>query len=133
MAKESIVQAKSFDFAVRIVKMYQWLMDNHRIEPLAKQVLKSGTSIGANVEEALGGYSKRDFVAKMGISLKEARETQYWLKLLHATGYLELTLFDSIYADCQELIKILGAIKITTQQNLDEELKVLKGRRLQNS
>ncbi|WP_310589030.1 four helix bundle protein [Fibrella forsythiae] len=103
------------------------------MKPLAKQILRSGTSIGANVEEALGGYSKKDFVTKIGISLKEARETHYWLKLLHATGYLEQTAFDSICYDCQELIKMLGAIKITTQRNIAEELNKLKGRRLQNS
>ena len=133
MKEKSIVGAKSFDFAVRIVKMYQWLTGNHRIEALAKQVLRSGTSIGANIEEALGGYSKRDFAAKIGISLKEARETRYWLRLLHAMGYLEQTLFESICNDCEGLIKMLGAIKLTTQQNIAKELKSLKSRRSHNS
>ncbi len=133
MSKESIVQTKSFDFAVRIVKMYQWLSETYRIDALSKQVLRSGTSIGANIEEALGGYSKRDFAAKVGISLKEARETRYWLRLLYATGYLEKTVFDSICDDCQELIKMLGAIKLTTQQSISEELNVAKGRHTRNS
>lgn len=115
---ENVLLAKSFDFALRIVKMYQWLIAKHRIYALADQILRSGTAIGANSEEAIGGYSIKDFAAKIGIAYKEARESRYWLRLLYGSGYLEKSMFDSMLSDCEELIRILGSIKKTTQQNL---------------
>ena len=80
---------------------------------MSKQLLRSGTSIGANVKEAIRGQSKADFYAKLNISLKEASETEYWLELLHESGYINKTAFESVYADCQEIIKLLVAITKT--------------------
>ena len=85
---ENVVSEKSMDFAVRIVRLYQYLSEEKKEYILSKQLLRSGTSIGANIKEALQGQSKNDFTAKMSISLKEAVETEYWLDLLYKTGYL---------------------------------------------
>ena len=103
-------QDKSKAFAVRIIKLYKYLCDEKKEFTLSKQLLRSGTSIGANVKEAVRGQSKPDFIAKMSIALKEASETEYWLELLYETEYLDKIQFDSIYADNQELIKILMSI-----------------------
>jgi len=116
--KENIVQIKSFDFAVRVVRLYQFLVQEKKEFVLAKQVLRSGTSIGANVEEAMGGQSDKDFTAKMGIAYKEARETVYWLKLLYATEYLNQAEFDNIYTSAEELCKIIGKIKISMRKKM---------------
>lgn len=94
--RENMVLSKSYLFAVRIVKMYQHLSSEKKEYVLSKQILRSGTSVGANVEEAIGGISKADFKAKMSIAYKEARETDYWLRLLNDTGYIETEAFDSI-------------------------------------
>ncbi len=107
---ENIILKKSYDFAIRIVKMYRHLSVEKKEYVLSKQVLRSGTSIGANVEEAIGGISKADFKAKMGIAYKEARETDYWLRLLNDTDYLEKEAFSSIRSDLTELLKILFSI-----------------------
>ena len=107
---DNVVLEKSKAFAIRIVKLYQWMTDSKKEFVLAKQVLRSGTSIGANVREAHHAQSKREFVAKMNISLKEAAETEYWLELLHEGGYLITKEFESIYADCVELKRLLIAI-----------------------
>ena len=112
---ENIIVIKSKAFAIRIVKLNNYLNDNKKEYVLSKQILKSGTSIGANVKEAIRGQSKADFYAKMNIALKEASETEYWLEILYETDYLEKALFESIYADCEELIKIL--ISISKTQN----------------
>ncbi|MCW3786621.1 four helix bundle protein [Plebeiibacterium sediminum] len=96
--------------AVRIVKMYQHLSSDKKEYILSKQVLRSGTSIGANIEEAIGGISKADFKAKMSIAYKEARETDYWLRLLKDTDYLNVEAFNSIRADVSELLKLLYSI-----------------------
>lgn len=112
---ENIIQSKSYAFAVRIVRLSQHLTNEKREFTLSKQVLRSGTSIGANVEEAIGGQSKPDFLAKIAIAYKEARETVYWLRLLHDTGYLTTPEFDSIHADADELLRILAKIQITTR------------------
>ena len=107
---ENIVADKSKMFAVRIVKLYQYLCTEKREFVLAKQLLRSGTSIGANVKEAIRGQSKADFISKMSIALKEASETEYWLELLYETDFLDKNQFQSIYADNQELLKILTSI-----------------------
>lgn len=112
---KSIVADKSYAFAVRIVKMYQHLSADKREFILSKQVLRCGTSVGANVQEATGGQSTSDFIHKLSIARKEARETEYWLRLLHETGYLESKQFISIHDDCLELIKILNSIILTSQ------------------
>lgn len=113
---ESIVAIKSYNFALRIIKLYKHLMVEQREFVLAKQVLRSGTSIGANVEEALGGQSKADFRHKLSISLKGARETSYWLRLLKDSDFIKPDAFTSIHGECEELIKILRSIILTSQQ-----------------
>ena len=107
---ESITADKSFDFAVRIVNLYKYLTTEKKEYVLSKQLLRSGTSIGANVSEAQRGQSKPDFLSKMSIALKEANESYYWLRLLHKTDYLTIEQFNSIETDCVELIKLLTSI-----------------------
>ena len=114
---DNISVEKSFAFAVRIVKLYQYLTDKHKEYVLSKQLLRSGTSIGANVAEAQRGQSKADFISKMSIALKEANETQYWLKLLYKTEYLSKSQFDSINDDINTLISILTAICKTSKSS----------------
>ena len=106
----NIIVEKSFEFAVRIINLRRYLAEEHKEYVLSKQLLKSGTSIGANVSEAQRGQSKADFIAKMSIALKEANETQYWLKLLYRTDYLPKTQFDSMNTDIYELLSLLTAI-----------------------
>ena len=101
------IQNKSFRFAIRIVNLCKLLCQQHCEYILSKQLLRSGTSIGANVAEAQQAQSKADFASKINIALKEAVETEYWLRLLHATEYLTDKEFESIYSDCDELVKIL--------------------------
>ena len=113
---EQTVESKSFLFAVRIVKLCKYLRGAKKEYTLSKQLLRSGTSIGANIAEAEQGQSKPDFISKMNIALKEAVETNYWLRLLQATDYLSETEFSSIYSDCRELEKMLTAIVKTAKQ-----------------
>ena len=101
------IQNKSFRFAIRIVNLCKLLRQQHCEYILSKQLLRSGTRIGANVAEAQQAQSKADFASKINIALKEAVETEYWLRLLHATEYLTDKEFESIYSDCDELVKIL--------------------------
>lgn len=108
--KDNLIVDKSKAFALRIIRMYQYLTNQKHETILSRQVLRSGTSIGANVKEAIRGQSRADFYSKLNISLKEASETEYWLELLHESGYISKESFKSIYADCQELISILVAI-----------------------
>lgn len=115
--QNNVIRDKSFEFSVRIVNLYKYLAFEKKETVLSKQVLRSGTSIGANVCEALQGFSTADFIAKLNISLKEAFETDYWLRLLYRTDYIEKNQFDSIIADCQELIKILTSIIKSTKNN----------------
>jgi four helix bundle protein len=112
----NVIQEKSYAFALRMVRMYQHLTQQKREFVLSKQVLRSGTSIGANVEEAIGGHTGKDFVAKMSIAYKEARETRYWLRLLHDTGYIGESECASIMADCEELLRLLGSIVKTMKR-----------------
>lgn len=113
MKTDNIVLDKSKAFAVRIIRLYQYLSTEKNEYVLSKQVLRSGTSIGANIREAVRGQSKRDFYSKLNISLKEASETEYWLLLLYETDYLTKEQFESIYNDCQEIIKLLVSITKT--------------------
>ncbi|MBA2249836.1 MAG: four helix bundle protein [Chitinophagaceae bacterium] len=108
--KENIIVNKSYQFAIRIVKLYIYLKDEKKEFHLSVQILKSGTSIGANIEEALGGSSRKDFKAKMDISYKETRETLYWLRLLKDTNFINIKMFKSLFTDCEEILKILTAI-----------------------
>lgn len=119
--KNSIVKDKSFAFAVRVVKLYQHLVNEKKEFVLSKQLLRCGTSIGANINEALQGSSKKDFINKMNISLKEAQETEYWLRLLFETDYLSEKEFNSIYGDSVELLKMLTAIIKTSSGNEKEQ------------
>lgn len=108
--KQNIILEKSFEFAVRIINLYSYMCKTKKEYILSKQILRSGTSIGSNVEEALGGVSKADFKHKLGIAYKEARETHYWLRLLYRTKYLDEKLYISIEKDCTEILKILYSI-----------------------
>lgn len=108
--KYNILQDKSFRLAIRIVNLYKHLIDKRKEFVISKQLLRSGTSIGANVEEAIGGQSKKDFIAKIGIVYKESRETIYWIKILRETGYLSAVESGSILMDTEEVIKITAAI-----------------------
>jgi len=114
---KSIVGDKSYMFAIRIVRLYQHLAENKKEYIIGKQVLKSGTSIGANIEEALGALSKKEFIAKVQIAYKEARETKYWLRILFDTEYIDQITFDSIIADCDELLKMMVSILKTSKEN----------------
>jgi len=113
MKENNIIQQKSYAFAVRIVKVYQYLCDEKKEFTLSKQLLRCGTSIGANVEEAIGGQSEKDFFAKLTISYKEARETHYWIRLLTDTGYLSKEQSESLLNDSIEIQKIIGSIQRT--------------------
>ncbi|GAB2527980.1 four helix bundle protein [Rufibacter soli] len=120
---ESIIATKSYSFALRMIKLYKHLQKEQReFYVLTKQVLRSGTSIGANVEEALGSPSGADFRNKLTIALKEARETSYWLRLLKDSEIISVSSFDSVHKECEELIKILKSIILTSKKN---EKKVL--------
>jgi len=121
LKESNIIAKKSFEFAVRVVKLYKYLIETEKEYVLSKQVLRSGTSIGANVEEALGGRTRKDFINILAIAYKECRETKYWLKLLKETDYLEEKLFNSIYEDCDELSKILSSIIMTSKNNDKQE------------
>lgn len=118
MKEESIIQVKSYKFALRIVKLYLYLKNEKREYQLSKQILRCGTSIGANVEEALGGQSKRDFLSKISISYKEARETSYWIRLLYDSGFISQELYCSIHNDCDELLRMIGKIQITIKAQI---------------
>jgi len=108
--KESIIKTKSYQFSLRIIKLYRHLAEDKKEYILSKQILRCGTSIGANVEEASGAQSKKDFIAKFHISLKEAKETHYWLRLIKDSDYCEQMLIDSFLKDCDELIVIITSI-----------------------
>ena len=108
----------SLGFAVRIVRLYQFLCDVKKEFVLSKQLLRSGTGIGANVREAIYGQSKNDFIAKMSIALKEASETEYWLELLYKTDYLDEKQYMSIKNDCSKIVRIITSIVKTTKNRL---------------
>lgn len=110
---DNVILEKSKAFALRIIKLYQYLNHNKKEYILSKQILRSGTSVGANAKEAVNAQSKADFYAKMYIAYKEANETEYWLELLFESGYIDKNAFESIYSDCKEIIKILAAITKT--------------------
>ncbi len=107
---KSIVYEKAFEFAVEVIKLYKYLSGEKKEYVLSKQILRSGTSIGANIKEALQGQTKKDFIYKINISLKEASETEYWLELLRASNYIDQKTHEQLLTSCQELIKILTAI-----------------------
>ena len=113
---ENIIEDKSFRYAIRIVNLYKYLCRTKKEFVLSKQLLRAGTSIGANVAESQQAQSRADFIAKLSIALKETSETKYWLRLLKATDYLTDEESRSIYADCVELEKLLVTILKSTKQ-----------------
>ena len=120
--KESIIKNKSFEFALRILDLYKEMQDKKEYV-LSKQILRSGTSIGANVVEALAGQTKKDFAYKMSIASKEARETLYWLELIDYAAIIENTKIKTLKNEIDTIIKILTSIVKTTQQNLTKNPK----------
>ncbi len=118
MERECIISDKSLAFAVRIVNLSKYLRDKCHERTLSVQILRSGTSIGANIEEANGAQSDKDFIAKMSIAYKECRETKYWLTLLHKTDYLNEAQYESLMKDNLELLKIIIAIIKTKKKKM---------------
>ena len=114
----SVLKLKSYSFALRTVKLFKYLAEEKKEFVLSKQLLRSGTSIGANIEEAYQGQSKADFIHKLAIANKEAFETHYWLRLLRDSEYLESKFADSLLNDCDELQKLLVSSIKTTKSNL---------------
>jgi len=115
--KESVLKIKSYKFAIRVVKLYQLLTKEKKEFVLSKQILKSGTAIGALIREAEFAQSKADFTNKMNIALKEANETIYWLEILKDTGYVDDKLFKSLNNNCEELIKMLVSTVKTSKNH----------------
>ncbi len=122
---DNSIYTKAFDFSIRIVKLYKFLFNEHKEFVISKQLLRCGTSIGANVNEAIAAQSKADFASKMSIATKEAREANYWIKLLIATDYLNKKekYVISLQNDIEEIIKILTSIVKTTQENIRKAKK----------
>jgi four helix bundle protein len=118
MKAENILLEKSYAFAIRIINLYKFLNDEKKDYIISKQIFRSGTSIGANAEEAVGGQSGKDFIAKLAIAYKEARETHYWLRLLRDTNFISPEQASSLLADCDELLKIIGSIIRTMKQRI---------------
>ena len=116
--KRNIIVEKSFEFSVMIVNLYKYLVSEKREYVLSKQLLRSGTSIGANINEAVEGQSKKDFISKMNIALKEARESKYWLELLERTEYISGEKSKNILLEIDEIIRILVKIVKTSRERL---------------
>lgn len=114
---ENVIVTKSKDFAIRIVRAYKYLTAEKNEYIMSKQLLRSGTSIGANVKEGIRGQTKPDFYAKLNIALKEASEAEYWLEILYETDYIDKKLYESINSDCEEIIKLLVSITKTQKNN----------------
>jgi four helix bundle protein len=118
--KENILSEKSYKFALRTIKLYKFMTDEHKEYVLSKQILRSGTSIGANIEEPIHAQSKTDFIHKLSVAQKEASETNYWLRLLRDSGYLKEKLADSLLVDCEEIQKLLTSSIKTAKANIDK-------------
>ena len=119
MKSGNTIKDKSYAFALRVIRLHQFLTKEKNEYVLSKQLLRSGTSIGANVEESIGGQSSRDFLSKMSIAYKEARETHYWLRLLMDSDVLHSKLGQSMIEDCEELLKIMTSIQKTTKKGIN--------------
>ena len=117
MKSDNAVQIKSYDFALRIIKVYKHLSQERKEFVLSKQLLRSGTSIGANIEESIGGQSKADFFAKITIAYKETRESKYWIRLLRDSEYLTNEQSEDLLKDVEELLKIIGSIQKTVRNS----------------
>ncbi|MDZ4844045.1 MAG: four helix bundle protein [Chitinophagales bacterium] len=116
--KENVLLDKSYSFFLRIVNLYKYLAQSKKAFILSKQLVRSGTSIGANIEEAIGGQSRKDFYAKINVAYKEARETHYWLRIFRDTNYITQKQASSILEDCDELLKIIGSIIRTIKSKI---------------
>ena len=114
--KEKVLLDKTFAFSVRVINAYKHLVKEQNEFVLSKHLLRSGTSIGANAEEAVGAQSRKDFVSKLAIAYKEARETRYWIRLLHARGFLDDKQCTSLLRDAEELLRLIGKIQVTTKK-----------------
>ncbi len=115
MKTDNVVQDKSYNFSLKIIKIYQELTKEKKEFIISKQLIRSGTSVGANIEEAIGAQSRNDFIAKISISYKEARETLYWLHILTDSNFLNKQQSDTLIYDCEELLKILSSILRTSK------------------
>ena len=113
MRSDNIIQTKSYDFSVKVINSIKKIRVENKEYILTNQLIRSATSIGANVEESIGAQSDKDFLHKVSISYKEARETKYWLRLLRDTSYLEVDKADDLLVDCEEILRILGSIQKT--------------------
>lgn len=122
MKTENAILEKSYAFAIKVVALYRRLTEEKKEYVLSKQMLRSGTSIGANIEEAIGGQSERDFYAKLNIAHKEARETHYWLRLLRDTGYITVQESESLLGNCYEIMKITASITKTVKAKLTNRI-----------
>ena len=118
ISNENTVRSKSYKFSLRIIKLFIYLKEEKKEYDLSRQLLRSATSIGANIEEAEGGQSKKDFINKISISYKEARETHYWLRLLRDSDFIEQKIAESLINDCEELLKMLTAILNTSKSSV---------------
>ncbi len=118
MKEGNVVQVKSYEFALRVIKLNRFLVENYNEYDISRQILRSGTSIGANIEEAIGGTTKKDFKYKLSISYREARESHFWIRLLRDSEYISKDQAGSLLKDCDELLKILGSIIKTTKKSL---------------
>jgi four helix bundle protein len=121
MTRNNILADKSIDFAIRIVNCYKYLTEEKNEYIISKQLLRSGTSIGANIHEGIEAQSKSDFISKLSISLKEASETSYWFKVLFRTGAITESMYSSLHKDLDEIIRILIASIKTTKQNISKQ------------
>ena len=125
MEKENTVKFKSRQFAIDIINLYKELVENKKEFVLSKQILRSGTSIGANIVEAEAGISKKDFLAKMYISFKECCETEFWLDIMHETDYVDDKTFNDLMPKCSELNKMLSAITKSTKESFESALSII--------
>ena len=119
MTQDNLLTNKSIDFAIRMANCYKYLMEEKRETIMSKQMFRSGTSIGANIHEGIQAQSKADFVSKLGIALKEASETSYWLVVLNRAEYLDEKMYISLKSDIDEIIRILVASIKTTKKNME--------------
>jgi four helix bundle protein len=116
--KENVLKTKSFDFAVRIINLYKYLKKEHNEFIISKQLIRSGTSVGALVREAEHAESLKDFIHKLSVGLKEINESKYWLDLLFAADFLSKKMYESLNKDCEELLKLLTASVITSKKRI---------------
>ncbi|WP_425448024.1 four helix bundle protein [Dethiothermospora halolimnae] len=117
MKTDNAVREKTYNFALRIVKMYRYIVEEKKEYVISKQLLRCGTSIGANIEEGCSAQSRKDFINKLSIAQKESYETRYWLKLLRDSEIIETIYIKSMLKDCEEIIKLISKILVTTKKN----------------